>query len=111
MMSSNLAKRGGGYRAAGAADLEELGLRELPGLDRVRDEHRLDMRVLAAQPLHDPEEERLCEPPVALGHARRHVHREEHDRFGRRALAQRELPVTQIVVRERRVRPVARRGA
>src|SRR5690606_5667697 len=75
---------------------------ELPGLDGVRHEHGLDMRVLAAQPLHDPEEERLREPAVAVRHARRDVHREEDDGFRRGPLPQHDLPIAQVVVRDRR---------
>ena len=42
--------------AARARDLEELRFGELPRLDRVGDEHGLDVRVLPTQPLDDPEE-------------------------------------------------------
>src|SRR6185436_17651594 len=43
----HLAERRRRDGAAAAADLEEFLLRELPRLDRVRDEHSLEVRVLA----------------------------------------------------------------
>src|SRR5690606_4583906 len=102
---AHLAERGRRDGPAGARDLEEVFLRELPSLDGVRDEDGLEVRVLPAQALDGPEEERLCEPAVPLGHAGRDVHGEEDDRLGRRALTDDELAVAEIVVRERR--PVA----
>src|SRR5688572_1281526 len=88
--------------AAAAADLEELGFRELPRFDGVRDEHGFQVRVLTTQALHDPEEKRLRELAVVLRHARRHVHREIDDGLRGRPAAHRELAVAQVVVRERR---------
>ena len=70
--------------------------------DRVRDEHELEARVLAAQPLHHPEEERLGELPVAVAHAGGDVHGEEHDGLRRGLAAHHELAEAQVVVRERR---------
>src|SRR6185437_14026721 len=91
-----------GDRAARARDLEKLGLRELPGLSSVRDENRLERAVLAPQALHHPEEERLRELPVAIGHAARHIEQEEDDRMDRRLAAPGELAESQVIVREAR---------
>ena len=50
-------ERGGHERATRSRHLEKFLLGEFPGLRRVRDEHDLEVVVLAAQALHGPEEE------------------------------------------------------
>src|SRR5690606_1210850 len=99
-----LAEAGRRDCAAGAGHLEELRFRELPRIGRMRDEDRLERAVLAPQALHDPEEERLRELAVALGHAARHVEQEEHDGVHGRLPALRELTEAQVLVSEGRDR-------
>ncbi len=76
-----------GDRAAGAGDAEELLFLEFPGFRGVRDEHQLQMTVLAAQALDRPEEERLGNLPLALAHAARYVEQQDDDGLHRRLLA------------------------
>src|SRR5690606_28284068 len=85
-------------------NLEEVRLRELPRVRRVRDENGLERAVLAAQALHHPEEDRLRELAVAFGHAARDVEQEEHDRVHGRLTTLRELAEAQVLVREGRDR-------
>src|SRR5690606_24615251 len=67
-----------------------------------RHENRLERAVLAPQALYDPEEERLRELAIAVGHAPRDVEHEEHDGVHGRLAPARELPEAQIFVREGR---------
>src|SRR5690606_32673760 len=60
---------GGSHRATRAGHLEEFRFGKLPSLGRVRHENRLERAVLAPQALYDPEEERLRELAIAVGHA------------------------------------------
>src|SRR5215472_7001901 len=89
-----------GDRAARARHLEELRLRELPGLGGVRDKNRLERAVLAPQALNHPEEERLRELSVAIGHAARDIEQEEDDRMDRRLATAGELAKSQVIVGE-----------
>jgi hypothetical protein len=66
----------------------------------VRDEHQLQVAVLAPQALDRPEKERLGDLPLALAHAARDVEQQDHDCLHRRLLAFGELPIAQIVVGE-----------
>src|SRR6185312_11545068 len=99
-----LGEAGRSHSAAGAAHLEELGLGELPGLGRMGHEHGLEGTVLASQALHYPEEEGLRELAVAVRHAAGDIEKEEDHRMNGGLAPARELPVTQIVVGERRGR-------
>ena len=89
-----------GDRAAGAGDAEEFLFLELPRFGRVRDEHQVEVTVLAAQALDRPEEEGLGDLPLALAHAARDVEQQDHHRLHRRLLALGELAIAQIVVGE-----------
>ncbi len=66
----HLAEGRRGDRTACCGYLKELVLREFPGLDGMRNEDGLEAGILPPQTLDDPEEEGLCQLPVALGHAR-----------------------------------------
>ena len=66
----------------------------------MRHEHRLERAVLAPQPLHHPEEERLGELAVAVGHAARDIQHEEHHRVHRRLAPPRQLAKAQVLVGE-----------
>src|ERR1051326_538623 len=57
------------HRAAAGRSLEELAFVELPRLRGVREEHRLDLAVLAADALQREEEEMLGELPLRVVHA------------------------------------------
>src|SRR5947208_7307181 len=61
-------RNGGGHGAAARGRLEELALVELPRLRRVREEHGLDLGVLAPDALKREKEELLREPPLRLVH-------------------------------------------
>src|SRR5262249_50305256 len=71
-------------RAAARGGLEKLALVELPRLRGVREEHRLDLAVLAADALQREEEELLGELPLRVVHAARDVEGEDHRGAGRR---------------------------
>src|SRR5947209_1782105 len=62
-----------GHGAAARGRLEELALVELPGLRGVRQEHGLDLGVLAADALQREKEELLGEAALRLVHAARDV--------------------------------------
>ena len=85
---------------------------ELPRLDGVRDEHGLEMRVLAAQALHDPEEECLRELAVAarvMLDDTSIAKKTTASVAGRRRIAS--WRIAQVVVREGGRLRAARRGA
>src|SRR5258708_40162574 len=58
------ARHAGGHRAAARGRLEELALVEFPGLRGMREEHGLDLGVLAADALKGEEEELLGKAPL-----------------------------------------------
>src|SRR5438105_6495349 len=99
-----------GDRAAARGGLEELALVELPRLRRMREEHRLDLGVLAADALQREEEELLREPPLRFVHRARDVEREDHRGAGGGRGPAHELPEAQVVVHQRDRLVVDRRG-
>ena len=64
----DLRERARGDSASGSRYLKEFLFLELPRIDRVRHEHCLQILALAAQALHDPEEECLRELTILFAH-------------------------------------------
>src|SRR5262249_30095543 len=101
---ADLAKSRRRHGAARAADFEEIRLAELPRLRGMSHENGIQRTVLTSQALNDPEEERLGELAIAIGHAPRNVEEEKHDCMNGGLLATRQLSKTQIVIGKRRRR-------